>query len=203
MKTSKTKKNNLNLIWNEHFEFIVEDASTQHLVVKIYDDEGLQAAELIGCAQVRLSELEPGKVKDVWLKLVKDLEVHKDNKYWGQVRTLNSLHLVTLEIFYASYLGDFFCQNKEPFIASPKFVIKTRITKYCNSAEELPATDFIGKSDPYVVLPMMKTETRNKTRVENDSLNPVWNQTFDFVDEDRLHDMLILEVWDHDTFGKV
>ncbi|GAV61341.1 C2 domain-containing protein, partial [Cephalotus follicularis] len=98
------RKNNLNPIWNEHFEFIVEDASTQHLVVKIYDDEGLQAAELIGCAQVRLSELEPGKVKDVWLKLVKDLEVQKDNKYWGQVRTLNSLHLVTLEIFYASYL---------------------------------------------------------------------------------------------------
>lgn len=36
----------------------------------------------------------------------------------------------------------------------------------------------------------------------NDSLNPVWNQTFDFVVEDGLHDMLIVEVWDHDTFGK-
>lgn len=40
-------------------------------------------------------------------------------------------------------------------------------------------------------------------QVVNDSLNPVWNQTFDFVVEDGLHDMLILEVWDHDTFGKV
>ena len=37
----------------------------------------------------------------------------------------------------------------------------------------------------------------------NESLNPVWNQTFDFVVEDGLHDMLIAEVWDHDTFGKV
>lgn len=36
----------------------------------------------------------------------------------------------------------------------------------------------------------------------NESLNPVWNQTFDFVIEDGLHDMLIVEVWDHDTFGK-
>jgi Ca2+-dependent lipid-binding protein len=34
-------------------------------------------------------------------------------------------------------------------------------------------------------------------------LNPVWNQTFDFVVEDGLHDMLIIEVWDHDTFGKL
>ena len=57
-------------------------------MVKVYDDEGLQASELLGCAQVKLSELEPGKVKDVWLKLVKDLEVQRDNKNRGQVRTL-------------------------------------------------------------------------------------------------------------------
>lgn len=37
----------------------------------------------------------------------------------------------------------------------------------------------------------------------NDSLNPTWNQTFDFVVEDGLHDMLIMELYDHDTFGKV
>jgi len=37
----------------------------------------------------------------------------------------------------------------------------------------------------------------------NNSLNPVWNQTFDFVVEDGLHDMLLVEVYDHDTFGKV
>lgn len=78
--------NDLNPIWNEHFEFIVEDASTQHLTIRVFDDEGLQAAELIGCAQVQLSQLEPGKVKDVWLKLVKDLEVQRDTKYRGQVR---------------------------------------------------------------------------------------------------------------------
>lgn len=77
----------MNPVWNEHFEFIVEDASTQHLVVKIFDDEGLQASELIGCAQIRLNELEPGKVKDVWLKLVKDLDLQRDNKNRGQVKT--------------------------------------------------------------------------------------------------------------------
>lgn len=81
------QNNDLNPIWNEHFEFIVEDASTQHLVVKIFDNEGVQASELIGCARIQLSELQPGKVKDVWLKLVKDLEVQRDNKNRGQVRT--------------------------------------------------------------------------------------------------------------------
>lgn len=76
----------MNPIWNEHFEFVVEDASTQHLTVRVFDDEGVQAAELIGCALVALKDLEPGKVKDVWLKLVKDLEIQRDNKYRGQVR---------------------------------------------------------------------------------------------------------------------
>lgn len=85
------QNNDLNPIWNEHFEFIVEDASTQHLVVKVYDDEGVQSSELIGCAHVRLSELQPGKVKDVWLKLVKSLEVQRDNKNRGQVRKLISV----------------------------------------------------------------------------------------------------------------
>ncbi|CAN4094604.1 unnamed protein product [Withania somnifera] len=45
-------------------------------------------------------------------------------------------------------------------------------------------------------------ENSKRREVVNESLNPVWNQTFDFVVEDGLHDMLMLEVWDHDTFGK-
>ncbi|XVF89344.1 hypothetical protein PTKIN_Ptkin19aG0122700 [Pterospermum kingtungense] len=122
MKTSKTINNQLNPIWNEHFEFIVEDVSTQHLTVRVYDDEGVQAAELIGCAQVALKDLEPGKVKDIWLKLVKDLEVQRDTKDRGQVA--------------------------------------------------------------------------------NETLNPVWNQSFDFVVEDALHEMIIFGVWDHDIFKK-
>ena len=85
------QNNELNPIWNELYEFVIEDATTQHLVVRIYDDEGVQASELIGCAQVQLRELEPGKVKDVWLNLVKDLEIQRDTKYRGQVRTLITL----------------------------------------------------------------------------------------------------------------
>lgn len=76
----------MNPIWNEHFEFVVEDVPTQNLVVKIYDDDGVRPPELIGCARVRLKDLQPGKVEDIWLKLVKDLEVQRDKKDRGQVR---------------------------------------------------------------------------------------------------------------------
>lgn len=212
-KTSKTINNQLNPIWNEHFEFVVEDSSTQHLVVKVFDDEGLQPAELIGCAQVRLKDLQPGKIKDVWLKLVKDLEIQRDKKDRGQVH-LELLYcpygmnngftnpfapnysMTSLEKVFKSENGDSASQKRK------EVIIRGVLTVTVISAEDLPAVDLMGKSDPYVVLSMRKTETRNKTRVVNDSLNPVWNQTFDFVVEDALHDMLIVEVWDHDTFGK-
>ncbi|CAO2841142.1 unnamed protein product [Amaranthus hypochondriacus] len=218
-KTSKTINNQLNPIWNEHFEFIVEDKSTQHLVVKIYDDEGLQAAELIGCAQFQLKDLEPGKVKDVWLKLVKDLEVQRDVKNRGQVH-LELLYCPfgagngVLNPFAASMTslekvlknGDLEIQDAEN---SPSLVPKRKevivrgvLSVTVISADDLPAADIMGKSDPYVIVTMKKSQIKNKTRVVNESLNPVWNQTFDFLVEDGLHDMLMLEVWDHDTFGK-
>ncbi|PRQ46286.1 putative C2 domain, synaptotagmin-like mitochondrial-lipid-binding domain-containing protein [Rosa chinensis] len=221
MKKSRTINNDLSPIWNEHFEFVVEDESTQHLVVKIFDDEGLGASELIGCAQVQLSELQPGKVKDVWLKLVKSLEVQRDNKNRGQV------HLELLYVPYGMDNGfvnpftpnfsmtalekvlksgangiDATENEKEASQKKKEVIIRGVLSITVISAEDLPPVDLMGKADPYVVITLKKSETRNKTRVVNDSLNPVWNQTFDFVVEDGLHDMLILEVYDHDTFGK-
>lgn len=220
-KKSKTINNDLNPIWNEHFEFIVEDASTQHLFVKVYDDEGLQSSELIGCTDVKLSELEPGKVKDVWLKLVKDLEIQRDNKNRGLVHlellycpygTENSFtnpfarnySMTSLEKVLKGSTNGIDSNGNESDAAQRKkeVIIRGVLSVTVISAEDLPAVDFMGKSDPFVVLTLKKAETKNKTRVVNNSLNPVWNQTFDFVVEDGLHDMLLVEVYDHDTFGK-
>ncbi|XP_056162488.1 synaptotagmin-5 isoform X1 [Syzygium oleosum] len=221
MKKSKTINNELNPVWNEHFEFIIEDASTQHLVVKIYDDEGFQAAELIGCAQVKLNDLEPGKVKDVWLKLVKDLEIQRDNKYRGEVHLellycpngmesgftnpfKRDVSMTSLErVLKGGANGFEVTENGNGVMPKKRDVIVRGVLSITViSAEDLPPTDLMGKADPYIVVSMKKSGMRNKTRVVNDSLNPVWNQTFDFVVEDGLHDMLIIEIWDHDTFGK-
>ncbi|KAI7994493.1 Synaptotagmin-4 [Camellia lanceoleosa] len=221
MKTSKIISNQLNPIWNEHFEFIVEDASTQHLTVRVFDDEGLQPSEFIGCAQIALKDLEPGKVKDLWLKLVKDLVVQRDTKDRGQVH-LELLYCPfgTESAFRNPFNPDFQLTELEKILKTgidqteAADIAKSGVQKKRNvilrgvlsvtviSAENLPSVDIMGKSDPYVVLIMKKSEQKSKTRVLINTLNPVWNQTFDFVVEDGLHDLLILEVWDHDTFGK-
>ncbi|PKI47107.1 hypothetical protein CRG98_032520 [Punica granatum] len=212
MKRSRTMNNQLNPIWNENFEFVVEDVSSQHLTIRVFDDEGVQASELIGCAQFPLISLEPGKVKDVWLKLVKDLEVQRDNKNRGEVQLellycpngmesniknlfRNDLSLTSLEKVLQS-------EGDGADVKKKDVIIRGVLSVTVISAEDLPATDIMGKSDPYVVLKMKKSDAKYKTRVLNDVLNPVWNQTFDIVVEDALHDMLILEVYDHDTFGK-
>ncbi|GLJ15764.1 hypothetical protein SUGI_0259520 [Cryptomeria japonica] len=222
MKKSKTISNDLNPIWNEHFEFEVEDVATQHLTVKIYDEEGvLQDAELLGCAEVQLKELEPGKLNDVWLPLVKDLENKKrDTKKRGEVHLELIYHLFGME---NGSTGSFAMGNEQfgmtslekvltngmngqrPFSTSSskrKDINRGVLSVTVKRAEDLTATDLMGKADPYVVLHMKKTDAKKKTRVVSKNLNPEWNQTFDFVVEDALHDMLIVEVWDHDTFSK-
>ncbi|PIN24021.1 hypothetical protein CDL12_03264 [Handroanthus impetiginosus] len=217
IKTSKTINNQTNPIWNEHFEFVVEDVSTQHLTIRVYDDEGIQSSELIGCARVQLSELEAGKVKDVWLYLVKDLEVQRDQKNRGQVHLellycpLNAesefynpfdpdYRLTTVEKVFKHVDGVDSADSRKQ--TKRDVIIRGVLSVTVISAENLPSKDLIGKSDPFVELTMKKSEQKKKTRVLNETLNPVWNQTFDFVIEDGLHELLILEVYDHDTFGK-
>ncbi|XP_051137503.1 synaptotagmin-5-like isoform X1 [Andrographis paniculata] len=250
-RTSKVINNESHPIWNEHFEFEVEDCTTQHLTVKVYDDEGIQAAELIGCCQVALSSLEPGKVKDMWMNLVKDLDVQRGKKNIGRVH-LELLYrpLSADTVFTSSFDPDFRLTSLEkalkqgasssekahrrgssstalekqgtsttmasddgveahrPQKSGPNNHTKKEIihrgvlSVTVVSAEDLPATDFMGKSDPFVVLTMRKSQIKYKTRVLTDTLNPIWNQTFDFVVEDGLRELLLMEVYDHDTFGK-
>ncbi|KAL0379619.1 UNVERIFIED_CONTAM: Synaptotagmin-5 [Sesamum angustifolium] len=64
-------------------------------------------------------------------------------------------------------------------------------------ANDLKNMELIGKSDPYVVVhirPLFKV----KTKVIDNNLNPVWNQTFDLIAEDKETQSLILEVFDED-----
>ncbi|KAL7121195.1 hypothetical protein ACP275_02G168400 [Erythranthe tilingii] len=64
-------------------------------------------------------------------------------------------------------------------------------------ANDLKNMELIGKSDPYVVLqirPLFKV----KTKVVENNLNPVWNQTFELIAEDKETQSVIFEVFDQD-----
>ncbi|KAF3442275.1 hypothetical protein FNV43_RR16191 [Rhamnella rubrinervis] len=72
-----------------------------------------------------------------------------------------------------------------------------KITLTIVKANDLKNMEMIGKSDPYVVVfirPLFKV----KTKVVDNNLNPVWNQTFELIVEDKETQSLILEVFDQD-----
>ncbi|XP_042015978.1 calcium-dependent lipid-binding protein-like [Salvia splendens] len=64
-------------------------------------------------------------------------------------------------------------------------------------ANELKNMGLLGKSDPYVsvhIRPLFKV----KTKVVDNNLNPIWNETFDLIAEDKETQSIIFEVFDED-----
>ncbi|PIA49797.1 hypothetical protein AQUCO_01300499v1 [Aquilegia coerulea] len=68
-------------------------------------------------------------------------------------------------------------------------------------ANDLKNMEMLGKSDPYAVVyirPLFKV----KTKVINNNLNPVWNEVFELIAEDKETQSLVLEVFDKDVAGQ-
>ncbi|KAK4803011.1 hypothetical protein SAY86_001214 [Trapa natans] len=72
-----------------------------------------------------------------------------------------------------------------------------KLTVTVVKANDLKNMEIIGKSDPYVVVhirPLFKV----KTKVIENNLNPLWDQTFELIAEDKETQSLIVEVFDQD-----
>ncbi|KAL8495426.1 hypothetical protein ACS0TY_019534 [Phlomoides rotata] len=72
-----------------------------------------------------------------------------------------------------------------------------KLTVNVMRANDLKNSELIGKSDPYVVV-YIRPLFRVKTKVVDNNLNPVWNQTFELIVEDKETQWLVLEVFDKD-----
>ncbi|KAF3790977.1 Synaptotagmin-4 [Nymphaea thermarum] len=65
-------------------------------------------------------------------------------------------------------------------------------------ATDLKNMEMIGKSDPYVVL-YIRPLFKSKTKVIENNLNPVWDETFELIVEDKETQTVIFEVFDEDV----
>ncbi|VDM27142.1 unnamed protein product, partial [Toxocara canis] len=82
---------------------------------------------------------------------------------------------------------------------------KNALTVAIIKAEDLPAMDLGGTSDPYVKLFLLPDKKKKfQTKVQRKSLNPVFNENFVFkVPYNEIGGQtLILNVFDFDRFGK-
>lgn len=223
VKKTKTINNDIDPIWNEHFKLEVEDLATQKLTVEVYDDEGLQPSQLIGSAHIDLKNLTPEAFEDIWLPLYK--ESKKDQSATvsrGEVHLELIYHTLDEDVLLDTSSANPNMASTSMPLTSVEKVIKSNMnglkqTPYKSlmregavirgilqvtviRGENLVASDFNQHCDAYVVLRMKKSDARKTTKVIPKSLNPEWNQHFDFMVEDALHDMLLVDVFDHDTF---
>ncbi|KAF6146220.1 hypothetical protein GIB67_011692 [Kingdonia uniflora] len=83
-----------------------------------------------------------------------------------------------------------------PFIAELKPQGKVSVTAV--RGNNLKNMEMLGKCDPYVVL-SIRLIFKVKTKVINGNLNPIWDQTFELIAEDKETQAIIFEVFDQDV----
>eukprot|EP00262_Sarcandra_glabra_P007998 TRINITY_DN21166_c0_g1_i1.p1 TRINITY_DN21166_c0_g1~~TRINITY_DN21166_c0_g1_i1.p1 ORF type:complete len:500 (-),score=120.35 TRINITY_DN21166_c0_g1_i1:144-1643(-) len=95
---TKVIDNNLNPVWNQTFELLVEDKETQALIVEVCDKDIAQDKRL-GIAKLPLNDLEPETPKELELRLLPSLDMLKikDKKDRGTVTLKVFFHLFNKE----------------------------------------------------------------------------------------------------------
>eukprot|EP00270_Netrium_digitus_P018027 TRINITY_DN6782_c0_g1_i1.p1 TRINITY_DN6782_c0_g1~~TRINITY_DN6782_c0_g1_i1.p1 ORF type:complete len:573 (+),score=172.20 TRINITY_DN6782_c0_g1_i1:120-1838(+) len=223
MRKSKTIGNSLNPLWNETFFLLVQDPPTQKLYVRVMDFEELQHARFLGEGALPIKDLKPGQLKEVWLPLVGDVEdPQSDSKKRGEVQMEVIYRHLDAEGNPIGSVPPGFPKYVEDPDANPGSKSTRRsttrqltpkmlqfdppqagvLTVTVKKGKDLVVKDYTGSSDPFVILKMELGKEKYNTKVVQQNLNPEWNESFDLIIQDAAHDLLIMEVWDHDVIGK-
>lgn len=92
---TKTIDDNLNPIWNETCELIVEDKETQSLIIEVFDED-VGEDERLGIAKVRLIELEAETSKELEVRLLPTLDMLK-------VKDKKDRGTITIQVYYHEF----------------------------------------------------------------------------------------------------
>ncbi|KAG0592511.1 hypothetical protein KC19_1G258300 [Ceratodon purpureus] len=212
-----------NPIWNELFELEFDDVEEGKVVIVLYNEAAPPEFQVLGYCQFYLQALEEGRVTERWLKVYKDAECMgslQESKYRGKINVelvhrcydveeLQGFRGISANFLARMDLGGW--HRRRSTCLSDRFsrkgvmweLIRGVLSITVLKAENLMPSDYQGLSDPYVVLRMLKQKrSRKKTSVLHNTLNPIWDETFHFLVEDARQDMLHLQVWNDDTFGR-
>ncbi|RCV10420.1 hypothetical protein SEVIR_2G117100v4 [Setaria viridis] len=96
---TQTRDDDLNPVWNETFELIVEDKETQSVIFEVYDEDKLQQDKRLGVAKLAVNDLEPEVAREISLKLLHSVDPlkNRDTKDRGTLYVKVMYHSFTKE----------------------------------------------------------------------------------------------------------
>ena len=170
-------KEQLNTELKEEFYFIITNQQTDRLILE-YKNEADKDKTISKCI-ISLNDLQKDKTKE--------LKVEMD--------PVGIIHLY-LQINK---------KNEEPF-QDMKFVASSNpyMTLYIKvlSGSKIPVSDESGLSDPFCVLELLNRKDQRKTEIKKQTLNPIWNQEFQFKILSYNTDVFSLSLYDYDKYSK-
>lgn len=171
--------NNNDPVWNESIYLLVDDIRTRKLSIRIMDyDEGtLNADDVIGDTEMTLDDLRPNETKDVWLEFPETAKTNAKKK--------KKPMRANIDITYIPFDVD-----GEGSALAGIGMLTCRLIR----GTGLKSADYNGFSDPYCKLRMPKAAISKdekkkskadiikfKSKVIKKTLDPEWNQIFEFV----------------------
>ena len=169
-------KEDLNPIFNEDFDFIIMEQSTEKLIIECKNEND---NTIVGKCIILLKDLEFGKTKEIQSSLEPS----------GNIHLFLQINKKGLKPFEDMKLTS----HINPYTT---FYIKII------SGVNIPVADNTGLSDPFCILELKDRKEKKKTLIRKQTLTPVWNQTFQFKILSYNTDVFILSLYDYDKFSK-
>ncbi|CDW57006.1 ATP bind 1 and RrnaAD and FPL and C2 domain conta ining protein [Trichuris trichiura] len=167
---TKTIDNDLNPVWNEQFDAIVELSSGQRLEVEVYDEDPGAQDEVLGNVELSLDHVREKRFISDWFQL-------------GGVKHGN-LNLVCYWFNLSKNVYDFTGQSLPQAGSKPERLSQALLMSIRKNFEPSPYVEVGIGNDVF------KTRRRMKTN------NPVFQQKFDFLVKSVEFDQLHLEAKD-------
>ncbi|XP_072264862.1 extended synaptotagmin-1 [Pyxicephalus adspersus] len=164
--TSRTINENLNPVWNEMYEVIVQEVPGQELEVELFDKDP-DKDDFLGRMKLDLGEVKKAQVLDKWFTLT--------NTKSGKIHL--RLEWLTLQS-NASHLEQVVNVNKTISSKSTDVPSSAILIVYLDRADDLPLKKSLKQPNPMVQLSIQDV-TQESRPVYNTNC-PVWEQPFRF-----------------------
>mmetsp|Transcript_63784 Transcript_63784/g.201736 ORF Transcript_63784/g.201736 Transcript_63784/m.201736 type:complete len:703 (+) Transcript_63784:44-2152(+) len=187
---TKTVKSNLNPVFDEEFDMLVEEPKSQYLKIQVYDQENWpKPDDFIGRCRVPLSECEHGKSKTFVMDLGEEEWAEKDlGSGQGKIT-------VEVELYQFSKMD----KKAEGRGVGALFIRLVR-------GIGLKKCDMLNDSDPFVEFTVNNPTKTGKhhfatSQVIDNTLDPKWEESFEFIKCEE-GSSLELKCWDKDPIGR-